>query len=102
MTRACQGILGLRPGEEPCKFWAADMDMDPFCVHPVAIKVTSFGLNTTAMQREGLCAGPDYPLWETDTDCRKCRGHTLWVDKCETCGGTGQYIKPVDVQEELS
>jgi hypothetical protein len=49
------------------------------------------------MSREGLCShgdGGKHELWEEDTSCRKCHGHSLWVKDCEVCGGTGLNKQP--------
>jgi hypothetical protein len=100
--RTCTGGGICQEGQLPCRYWGADMDMDPFCVHPEAMRRSpTFGLYTRAMSAEGLCTHGEkggYQLWELDRNCRECRGSALWVKSCKHCAGTGvePELKDVD------
>lgn len=95
MKKACIGGGVCQAGEIPCKFWGADMDMDPYCVHPIAMAESpTFGRSTSYMSRAGHCVHGDkggYQLHEEDTDCRRCRNSDLFREGCPACGGTGQH-----------
>lgn len=67
--KRCMAQKFCKAGETGCKFWATDMDLDPFCTHPEALELSSgFGLSLNAMRRHSLCSGDaELPLHEPDT-----------------------------------
>lgn len=59
--KQCEGCWTR--AKNPCRFFGADPDGD-YCGHPKSLKVTSFGLSTNAMHRQGLCTFNVRELWE--------------------------------------